>query len=58
MVFSRDISSLHSLVGQKNPKSLKVRGKYKGIELSILIDRGITHNFVQPSIVDKLKIPS
>lgn len=58
LVLSGDISSLNSLATQHNPRSLRVIGKYNGKDLSILIDGGSTHNFVQPSVVEKLCMSS
>lgn len=58
MVLSADVSSLHSLAGQNNPRSLRVWGRFKEKQLIVLIDSGATHNFVQPSVVERLKIPT
>lgn len=58
LVLSGDISSLHSMASQNNPYSFRIVGRYIGKEVPILIDMGSTHNFVQPSIVDRLQIPN
>lgn len=58
LVLASDISSLHALIGQNNPSSLRVVGSYKEKELSVLIDSGSMHNFVQSSIVEKLQMLS
>lgn len=56
LVLAGDVSSLNSLAGKNNPHSLRVIGTFKGKELLILIDSGSTHNFVQPAVIERLKI--
>lgn len=36
--------SLHSMVGLRSPKTLKVRGAVGELEVVVLIDSGATHN--------------
>ncbi|GJR38751.1 hypothetical protein Tco_1214435 [Tanacetum coccineum] len=45
-------SILNSLFGHGSPRSLRLLGK-----VDILIDNGSTHNFVQPGVVERMKIP-
>nr|GMC64213.1 Transposon Ty3-G Gag-Pol polyprotein [Ipomoea batatas] len=55
-IISGDISSLNSLAGPGNPRSLKLLGEVNGQKLQILIDSGSTHNFVQPKIAEQLQL--
>ena len=50
---SGDVSSLHSLRGPSNPRTLRVLSQVGDQELQILIDDGATHNFIQPGMVEK-----
>ena len=43
-----DISSLNALVGQSNPRSLRVIGEIGRQHLHVLIDSGSTYNFIKP----------
>ncbi|KAJ9542329.1 hypothetical protein OSB04_028835 [Centaurea solstitialis] len=52
-----DLSCLYSLVGHGSPRSLQLWGTISSTEVHVLIDNGSTHNFVQPSLVEKLKLP-
>jgi len=47
--------SLHALKGITNNKIIKVEGKVKGCNLSILIDSESTHSFLDDSTTKKLK---
>nr|GEW73055.1 preprotein translocase subunit SCY1, chloroplastic [Tanacetum cinerariifolium] len=51
---SEDTSILNSLSGHESPRSLQLLGTGK---VHILIDNGSTHNFVQPGVVERMKIP-
>jgi hypothetical protein len=51
---SGDISSLHALSSQLQGRSLQVSGIYKNHSFQILIDSGSTHNFIKPSLVERL----
>lgn len=48
--------SLQVLSSTFNPRTLRLCGTVKGRELTILIDSGSTHNFVQDSVVYKLGV--
>ncbi|GJY28218.1 hypothetical protein Tco_0403985 [Tanacetum coccineum] len=52
-----DISILNSLVGHESPRSLLLWGKLGTSKVHILIDNGITHNFVQPEVVERMNLP-
>lgn len=48
--------SLQSLAGTFNPRTLRLKGTIKGRELTVLIDSGSTHNFIQNSVAYRLGI--
>lgn len=52
-----DISSLHSLSGSITPRSLHLTGSINGHQVRVIVDSDSTHNFIQPSIVESLKLP-
>ncbi|KAI3756929.1 hypothetical protein L6452_04461 [Arctium lappa] len=52
-----DVSCLYSLVGHGSPHSLQLWGTISSTEVHVLIDNGSTHNFVQPSLIEQLKLP-
>ncbi|VFQ74456.1 unnamed protein product [Cuscuta campestris] len=54
MVLTVDVSSLHSLV---TPRSLRLSGMINTVVVDVLIDRGSTHNFVHPSIIERAQLP-
>lgn len=56
MLMSGDISDLHTLVGQNSLRSLRIMGMVGNKEVYVLIDSGSTHNFIQPSLAEKLKL--
>lgn len=49
-----DISSLHALSSQHKGRSLRVSCAYGHHRLQTLIDNGSTHNFIKPSVVERL----
>lgn len=46
--------SLHTLAGIFNPRTIRLTGAIQGQQLSILIDSGSTHNFIQDAMADWL----
>ncbi|KAH6784215.1 hypothetical protein C2S52_009174 [Perilla frutescens var. hirtella] len=50
-----DISSLNSLSGVENPRSLRMWRKMGNSSVYVLIDSGSTHNFIQPEVAAKLR---
>ncbi|GJT60682.1 ty3-gypsy retrotransposon protein [Tanacetum coccineum] len=54
---SGDISILNSLVGHGSPRSLQLWGTLGTGPVHILIDNGSTHNFIQPGVVERMKLP-
>lgn len=55
-IIAGDVSSLHSLASASSPRSLRLLGTICDVKVSILIDSGSSHNFIQPSVVEKLKL--
>lgn len=49
--------SLHALIRSQNPKTMRIMGKIEGYWVTILIDIGSTHNFLDPAVLDKMKLP-
>ena len=50
--------SLNSVVGITNPnfKTMKLAGNLRGRKVILMIDPGVTHNFVSPKVVEKMGI--
>lgn len=51
---SREEISLHALSGTFNPHTIRLTGWVRNRPLSVLIDSGSTHNFVQESVASRL----
>ena len=49
--------SLHTMSGAFFPQTLKFTGSIGSMEVSILVDGGSTHNFIQSRIVSSLQLP-
>ncbi|KAF5462657.1 hypothetical protein F2P56_018645 [Juglans regia] len=49
--------SLHALIGSVNPRTMRVKGRVGNQKVVILIDSGSTHNFIDPSVIKKAKVP-
>ncbi|GKE62087.1 hypothetical protein Tco_1512454, partial [Tanacetum coccineum] len=54
---SGDTSILNSFFGHESPRSLQLLGAVGTGKVHILIDNGSTHNFVQPGVVERMKLP-
>ncbi|GKC37108.1 hypothetical protein Tco_1049492 [Tanacetum coccineum] len=50
-------SIFNSLFGHGSPRSLQLLGTLGTGKVHILIDNGSTHNFVQPGVVERMKLP-
>jgi len=48
--------SLHALSGHSAPETLRMTGTIQDLQVSILIDRGSTHNFLHHKVVTALKL--
>nr|GEV22667.1 retrotransposon-derived protein PEG10 [Tanacetum cinerariifolium] len=53
---SGDISTLNSLVGNGSPQTLQSCGTIGLGNIHVLIDNESTHNFVQPGVVERMKL--
>ncbi|VFQ76677.1 unnamed protein product [Cuscuta campestris] len=51
-----DISTMHSLAGSPSPRSLKVVGSVNSAVVQVLLDSGSTHNFIHPSVAERLAL--
>nr|GLL25459.1 uncharacterized protein LOC109154292 [Ipomoea trifida] len=58
MLITADISTLNSLSGMNTPRSLRLWGDIHGQRIQILVDGGSTHNFIQPSVAEKMHLPT
>ncbi|KAG6417851.1 hypothetical protein SASPL_120046 [Salvia splendens] len=57
MVITGDVSSIHVIGPQIKPRAIRLMGRINGYEVSVLIDGGSTHNFIQPTVAEKLSLP-
>ncbi|XP_042035274.1 uncharacterized protein LOC121781613 [Salvia splendens] len=57
MAITGDVSRILVLCPKIKPRSIHLRGRINGTEVSILIDGGSTHNFIQPAVAEKLSLP-
>nr|GMC71591.1 Transposon Ty3-G Gag-Pol polyprotein [Ipomoea batatas] len=55
-VVTGDISMLNTLAGPGSPRSLRLMGKINKQSCLVLIDSGSTHNFIHPTITEKLQL--
>ncbi|KAJ8622222.1 hypothetical protein MRB53_030751 [Persea americana] len=49
--------SFHAMAGATHPRTLRLQGVLKNWEVTVLIDSGSTHNFIDQSIVYSLGLP-
>jgi hypothetical protein len=49
--------SFHALAGTNHPQTFRVIGKVGNKEVTVLIDGGSTHNFIDQAVVTKLALP-
>jgi len=49
--------SPQALTGQFSPRTLKLKGVFDGLTVSVLVDTGNNHNILQPRIANHLHIP-
>jgi len=50
--------SLLALLGHSTPETLRMKGTINDLHVSILIDRGSTHNFLHHRVATALKLPT
>ncbi|VFQ81342.1 unnamed protein product [Cuscuta campestris] len=56
LIITGDISSLHSLAGSPSPCSLRLTGNIKNSPVHVLLDGGSTHNFIHPTVAERLSL--
>lgn len=49
--------SFHAISGATHPQTIRVLGKLRNKHVTVLIDGGSTHNFIDHAIVTKLGLP-
>ena len=49
--------SFHAISGTNHPQTIRVIGKLKNQDITVLIDGGSTHNFLNQSMVSRLGLP-
>lgn len=45
--------SFHAIAGTKHPQTMRLQERFKGKEVTVLVDSGSTHNFVDQPLVKK-----
>ena len=50
--------SLNSVEGLTTPSTFKIKGSVEGKEVMVMIDCGVTHNFISTHLVEELNIPT
>lgn len=48
--------SFHAITGSLNPKTMCVKGRIDSVGVTILIDSGNTHNFLDPTLLAKVQL--
>ncbi|KAG6397594.1 hypothetical protein SASPL_143763 [Salvia splendens] len=56
MVITGDVSSIHVISPKIKPRAIRLKGRINDNEVSILIDGGSTHNFIQPAVAERLSL--
>ncbi|XP_042017749.1 uncharacterized protein LOC121765611 [Salvia splendens] len=57
MVITGDVSSVHVIGPKIRPRSIRLTGILGEASVSVLIDGGSTHNFIKPTVAEKLSLP-
>ncbi|KAL4204430.1 hypothetical protein AMTRI_Chr01g132020 [Amborella trichopoda] len=50
--------SLHAITGARAPQTMRIIGKLRHCQLTILIDSGSTHNLIDPFLIKKANLPT
>ena len=50
--------SFHAIAGTRAPQTIHITGTLKQCPLTVLIDSGSTHNFIDPLIIRKADVPT
>ncbi|KAG6430462.1 hypothetical protein SASPL_108530 [Salvia splendens] len=56
MVITGDVSSIHVISPKIKPRAIRLKGRINDSEVSVLIDGGSTHNFIQPAVAERLSL--
>ena len=57
MIITGDVSTIHVIGPKLKPRSLRINGTIHDTQVSVLIDGGSTHNFIKPSVAERLCLP-
>ncbi|KAG6430816.1 hypothetical protein SASPL_108889 [Salvia splendens] len=57
MVITGDVSSIHVISPKIRPRTIRLKGRINDSAVSVLIDGGSTHNFIQPAVAEQLSLP-
>ncbi|XP_047965871.1 uncharacterized protein LOC125210353 [Salvia hispanica] len=57
MVITGDVSSVHVISPKIRPRSIRLKGLINDATVIVLIDGGSSHNFIKPTIAEKLSLP-
>lgn len=49
--------SFHAIAGTQHSQTIRLIGRMKNKDLTILIDKGSTHNFIEQTVVTKFGLP-
>ncbi|KAJ0077271.1 hypothetical protein Patl1_35304 [Pistacia atlantica] len=49
--------SFHAIAGTEHPQTIRVLGKLKNKHVTVLIEGGSTHNFIDQAVVSKFELP-
>ena len=55
--FHAEIEKYFQISGMAHPQTMRLQGKLKNKEVTVLVDGGSAHNFMDQSIVEKLGLP-
>lgn len=49
--------SFHAMAGTNHPQTIRLLGKIRNNPITVLIDGGSTHNFIDQQVVSKYNLP-
>lgn len=50
--------SFHAIAGARAPQTMRILGNLKHYQITILVDSGSTHNFIDPMMIRKASVPT
>lgn len=56
-VITADLSHIYALEGRQRPEALELRGTIGAEQVVILVDTGSSHDFLHPSVAQRLSLP-